>query len=318
MTTVLPTLLAIGRSRLLFASIEHLANRGFPVGVVVTAPESAEYDVTPADFERLAERLGADYLLTTKAASAEVCEAVRRRGVGAGISVNWQYVLPSSFLDLFPLALVNLHLGNLPDYKGNATVNWAILNGEREIHANIHRMVAELDAGDVLARHRIPIDEETYVGDVLAETTRLAPELFEQALTSLADDPGACLAPGRAEGLRCYPRLPEDGLIDWTQPAVDVVRLVRASSHPYPGAFSHLGGRRVTVWRARVAPETTFLAVPGHVLGPAPDGTRLRVACGTGAVDLEEVSVDGASAEPTALTQSIRARFTNAPRDDGS
>lgn len=317
MTTTLPTLLAIGRSRLLLDSVEHLASRGFPFGVIVTAPESAEYDVGPADFERLAERLGCDYLLTTKAASAEVCEAVRRRGVSAGISVNWQYVLPSSFLDLFPLALLNLHLGNLPDYKGNATVNWAILNGEREIHANIHRMVPELDAGDVLARHRIPIDEETYVGDVLAQATGLAPGLFERALTSLADDPGACLVRGGVEGLRCYPRLPEDGLIDWTRPAVDVLRLVRASSHPYPGAFSHLGARRVTVWRARVAPEEPFLAVPGHVLGRDHDGTRLRVACGTGAVDLEEVCVDGAPVEPTALTRSIRSRFSDAPRDGG-
>lgn len=313
MTTALPTLLAIGRSRLLLDSIAHLANRGFTFGAIVTAPESAEYDVGPLDFEHLAERLHCDYFLTTKAASADLRETARRRGVMAGISVNWQYVLPSSFLDLFPLALLNLHLGSLPDYKGNATVNWAILNGESEIHANIHRMVADLDAGDVLARQRIPIDERTYVGDVMAEATRAAPELFERALMSLQADPGACLVRGRLDGLRCYPRLPQDGLIDWAKPAVDVSRLVRATSRPYPGAFSYLGDRRVVVWRARVAPETAFLAVPGHVLGPDPDGSRLRVACGAGALDLEEVWVDGSPVEATALTRSIRARFSHGP-----
>jgi methionyl-tRNA formyltransferase len=314
-TTALPTLLAMGRSRLLLDSIEHLADRGHRFGVIVTAPESAEYDVTPAEFAELAKRLGCDYHLTTKAGSAEVGESVRRRGVTAGISVNWQYVLPSSFLELFPVALLNLHLGNLPDYKGNATVNWAILRGEKEIHANVHRMVADLDAGDILAREPIAIDEGTYVGDVLAEATRLAPELFERALRSLGEDPGACLARGQREGLRCYPRLPQDGLIDWTRSAVDVIRLVRASSRPYPGAFSYLGDRRVVLWRARVAPETAFLAVAGHVLGPDPDGTRLRVACGAGAVDLEEVWVDGSPVEAVALTRSIRARFSDAPRD---
>lgn len=315
MTASPPTLLAIGRSRLLFDSIEHLSKSGFPFGVIVTAPESAEYDVGPADFEQLAERLGCDFLLSSKAPSEDVRHAARRRGVTAGISVNWQYVLPSSFLEMFPLGLLNLHLGNLPDYKGNATVNWAILNGEKEIHANVHRMVADLDAGDVLARQPIAIDEMTYVGDVLAEATRAAPELFERALTSLRDDPGAFLVRGQVEGLRCYPRLPEDGLIDWAAPAVDVARLVRASSRPYPGAFSYLGDRHVVVWRARVAPEAPFLAVPGHVLGPDPSGTRLRVACGRGAVDLEELHVDGAPVEAPALTRSIRARFSNAPRD---
>jgi methionyl-tRNA formyltransferase len=308
-----PVLLAIGRSRLLLDSVEHLAAQGHEFGVVVTAPANAEHDVGPVEFEQLAQRLGSEFLLTTSVGSPDLREAVERRGVTAGVTVNWQYVLPQDFLDLLPDSLLNLHLGNLPDYKGNATVNWAIINGENEIHANIHRIVSDLDAGDVIARHRIPIDGSTYVGDVLDEATRVAPALFAEALRRLEADPAAYVVAGSREGLRCYPRLPQDGVIDWTRPVQDVLRLVRASSRPYPGAFSYLGERRVVVWRARPASPADFLAVPGHVLGADPSTGTLRVACGDGAVDLEEVWVDGAAVAPAELTRSIRARFTPAP-----
>ncbi|MFC8503413.1 methionyl-tRNA formyltransferase [Pedococcus sp. NPDC057267] len=303
-------LVAIGRSRLLLDSVEHLAARGHRFAAIVTAPPSPEYDVGPAEFAALAGRLGSELFVVERGGvRPEVAAAIEGHRPAAGISVNWQYVLPGSFLDLFPHGVLNLHLGNLPDYKGNATVNWSILNGENEIHANVHRMAVELDAGDVIARAPIPLDESTYVGDVLARAQELAPELFGQALERLADDPAACVVQGSTAGLRCYPRLPEDGLLDWTRPAGEVARLVRASSHPYPGAYSFLGGRRITVWRAAVSDRTDFLAVPGHVLGPGP-GSTLLVACGEGALELQEVTLGKDAVEPAALTRSIRARFS--------
>ena len=128
-------------------------------------------------------------------------------------------------------------------------------------------MVAELDAGNVLARKALPLTESTYIGDVVDWVRAQAPDLFLAALDSALADPGRFVARGSTGGLRCYPRLPQDGNIDWTQSAVQVCRLVRASSRPYPGAFSWHRGRQVTVWRASVADYAeSFLAVPGQVL----------------------------------------------------
>jgi methionyl-tRNA formyltransferase len=305
-------LVAIGRSQLLYDSVEHLARSGRGFAAIITAPASAEYGVGPSDFADLAHRLGCEFFLVDNAiVPPEVCAALERHRVRTGVSVNWQYILPKQFLDLFPQGLLNLHLGNLPDYKGNATVNWAILNGERGIYANVHRMSVELDAGDVIARTLIPMDDTTYVGEVIARATELAPDLFRQALEHLEANPEGRLVPGSRDGLRCYPRLPQDGLIDWSRPATMLARLVRASSRPYPGAFSHLGDRRVTIWRAAVSDRTDFLAVPGHVLGSGPGSPSLHVACGEGALELQEVTVGGEQIEPAALTRSIRSRFTS-------
>lgn len=307
------SLVAIGRSRLLYDTLVALAH-DFRIRAIVTDVPNAEYDVGVGDFQHLADDLGCAFRQARTldpATVAFLANVVRTHRVTAGISVNWRFVIPGSVLDLFSRGLLNLHLGNLPDYKGNATVNWSILAGEEHIFANVHTMVAALDAGDILAREAIPITPSTYVGDILAATEALAPALFRQALVRAHLDPPQIELAGSTDGLRCFPRRPEDGLIDWSQTADQVCRLVRASSHPFPGAFSHLDGERVTVWRARVATDPgRVLAVPGQVLAADGVAGTLQVACGTGSVHLELAERGGEVLAPTDLTRSIRSRFS--------
>ena len=308
------SLVAIGRSALLYRTLEHLANAGYDIAGIVTDEANAEYGVGVDDFQTLAERTGAEFCLTKKITPGVVDTVAgwtRRSAATVAISANWRFIIPATLLSLFRDGVWNLHIGNLPDFKGNATANWSILTGESVTFANVHRMEAALDAGAIIARAPIEISSSTYVGEILAETERLAPGLFELALTRIAATPGHTEAPNGPDGIRCYPRLPEDGLIDWRQSAESVVRLVRASSRPYPGAFSYLDGRRVVIWRARpAATDRAFLAVPGQVLEIDRTRELVRIACGDGAVDLEEVEVDGVAVPTGQIVSSIRSRFS--------
>jgi methionyl-tRNA formyltransferase len=302
-------LVAIGRSQLLLRPVEHLVAQGHRLAAVVTCPANPEHDASPVDFERLSSEVGAPFFCTPSLNDPALQHAIACSEPAMGITANWPYIMPPSFLDSFSLGLLNLHVGQLPDYKGNASVNWAILRGEDHVFVDVHRVTPQLDAGDVLARHRVSLADDVYVGDVLRESQEVAPSLFAQAVHSRLTAPDSFVVKGSAEGLRCFPRLPQDGLIDWTQPAIQVARLVRASSRPYPGAYSFLTGRRVTVWRAKAVVDDSFLAQPGHVIGRDAARGTLRVACGQGVLDLEEVEVDGTAVRSTELTRSIRARF---------
>ena len=303
-------LIAIGRSRYLFDAIERLAQRGYAFKAIVTEEAYEEYDVKHADFERLAARLGSAFFMTRDVDSTPIRELVAQHGIRVAVSANWKYKIAESFIGLFECGILNLHLGNLPDYKGNATLNWSILNGETFVNANIHKMAAELDAGDVIVRQSIPITPQTYVADLIREAEAIAPALYERGVARVLEDPNACEVAGTTRGLRCYPRLPEDGLIDWRQSAEAISRLVRASSRPYQGAFSFLDGERVTIWRAapRVPPDR-FLAVPGHVIDIDRAGGGVTVACGSGWLQLQEIESRGDVLQPAALIRSIRLRF---------
>ncbi len=303
-------LIAIGRSRYLYDAIRRLADNGYAFKAIVTDEAYDEYDVKHTDFERLAAELGCAFFMAKDVNTPAIREVVAQHRVRVAISANWKYTIASAFLDLFECGVLNFHLGNLPDYKGNATPNWSIVNGLTHINGNIHKMASVLDAGDVVVRKSIPITPQTYVADLIHQAEVEAPALYEQAVARVLADPQACEVKGTTRGLRCYPRLPEDGLIDWRQPAEAIGRLVRASSRPYQGAFSSLNGERVTIWRAApLVPADPYLAVPGHVIEVDAGSGHVTVACGSGLLQLQEIERNAELAAPAALIRSIRLRF---------
>jgi methionyl-tRNA formyltransferase len=115
-----------------------------------------------------------------------------------------------------------------------------------------------------------------------------------------------------AQGLRCYPRRPEDARIDWTRPAADILRLVRASGRPFSGAFTSLEGKqRLTIWRARLEPVIEpFVAVPGQITYAAEDDPV--IAGLDGYLRLVDVTLDGlatVSEAKSAVLSSLRNRL---------
>jgi len=303
-------IIAIGRSRYLFDGITHLVSRGFNCLAIVTGEAYAEYDIKQEDFKLLATKIGARYFKIKSLQNEELIQLVQKNQIRAAISVNWKYTIPKSFLDLFECGILNFHLGNLPDYKGNATVNWSIINGEERIYGNIHKMDPVLDAGDVISRKAIPITESTYIAEILKEAALDVPVLYEDALDKVLIDPLSHIVKGSLQGLRCYPRLPEDSQINWNESALQIGRLVRASSEPYPGAYTFLNGEKMIVWRASpVQPSGRFLAVPGHVTAIQKDSGSIHVACGDGMLNIEEIEYQGKRMAPAEMIKSIRIRF---------
>jgi methionyl-tRNA formyltransferase len=303
-------IIAIGRSRYLYDGIRHLVSKGYLFKAIVTEEAYEEYDIKQNDFEILAAQLGSRFFVTKSLDLDELIQIIRDNQIRAAISVNWKYTIKKSFLDLFECGILNFHLGNLPDYKGNATVNWTILNGEDQIYGNVHKMDPVLDAGDVISRKAIPITEQTYIADILKQAALDVPFLYEDALQKVLKQPDAFELKGSLHGLRCYPRLPEDSQVNWNEPAEKISRLIRASSEPYSGAYSFLNGEQIIIWKARVfKPVEKYLAIPGHVVGIQKDSKTIHVACGESMLEIHEIEYQGKKMVPTELIKSIRVRF---------
>lgn len=303
-------LIAIGRSRYLFDGIKHLLSKGFVFKAIVTEKAYDEYDIKHEDFESLAAEIGARFFMIKSLNQEELVHIIKENKIRAAISVNWKYTIPKNFLELFECGILNFHLGNLPDYKGNATVNWSIINGENKIYGNIHKMDPILDAGDVISRKSIAITDKTYIEDILKQAVLDVPVLYEKALNKVLKNPDAFIVKGSIHGLRCYPRLPEDSQINWSEDAKRISRLVRASSKPYNGAFSYLNGEKIIIWKASVLKyKEKFLAVPGHVVGIHKESGAIHVACGQGMLEIQEIEHQGNKMAAAEFIKSIRVRF---------
>jgi methionyl-tRNA formyltransferase len=286
--------------------VVRLAARGHEIVLVATAPAAPEYTVTEDDFERLAGELGCPFTLGTDAGLLRDIDA------DVGVSVNWLSLLPQDMLDGFPHGILNGHPGDLPRYRGNAAPNWAILAGDDRIVATVHRMDSGLDEGPVLLQRPLLLNDRTYLADVYRFLDETFPALFEEALEGLEQ---GTLTPRPQPtdpelALRGYPRLPRDGELDWALPAEQLARIVRASSEPFAGAYSWLGERRTTIWRAHAEPHrTSALGTPGQVAERRPGEGEVAVLTGDGLLVLEEIELDGVRTLASKLLRSSRLRF---------
>jgi methionyl-tRNA formyltransferase len=302
----------IGRTQALLSTADRLTAAGHEVALVVSARPSPEYTRTLEDFQAYAASAGAAFLASPRA--EDMLPVVEQMpAIDIGVSVNFPGIIPQTVIDRFRCGILNAHGGDLPRYRGNACQAWAILNGEPQVGLCIHRMVGgELDTGDIVAREYLAIDLRTTVTEVVAWMESRTPHLFEKALNHLFADPAFCLArqsADPADALRCYPRRPEDGRIDWRRPAEDVLRLINASTRPYAGAYCELEGRRLIVWSAELVDDgERFMAVPGQVTR-AGEG-MVDVATGRGKVRLRQVEMDGGEVPVSQLIRSIRQRLT--------
>ena len=303
-------LIAIGRSRYLYEGVQYLVKRGYTFKAIITAEAYEEYDIKSEDFQNLAIKIGASFFVPNTLDNNQIAELIRLNNIRVAISANWKYTLPKSFLDLFEGGILNFHLGNLPDYKGNATVNWSIIKGEKFINANVHKMDPVLDSGDIISRKSIPITSETYIQDIIHEAEQLAPVLYENAVEKMLSDPKAFEVKGTSSGLRCYPRLPEDSQIDWNQTPEEISRLIRASACPYQGAYTFLNGEKIIVWKAKtVDTNVNHCAVAGQVVEVKNHQGNILVACKNGVLEVQQVEHNKEKISPASLIKSIRLRF---------
>ncbi len=301
----------IGRTEILYNAAVQLKQAGHVISCILTAKDAPEYTFTAENFKALAEKWSIPF-----AQGPRIVEHLKFLQVSASdiaVSINYTGVVPQEVIDLFPLGVLNAHGGDLPRYRGNACQAWAILNGESRVGLCIHRMIGgELDSGDIVARDYLAIDIDTKVTAVWEWMARLTPSLMVDAVSQLALDPNYVLehqSKDPKESLRCYPRRPEDGRIDWRRCSLEVLRLINACNRPYAGAFCQLEDERVVIWDAELVDDgEIFCAIPGQVTAIAQG--CVDVACGSGKLRIKEIEIDGNEIRPADRITSVRMRLT--------
>jgi methionyl-tRNA formyltransferase len=204
------------------------------------------------------------------------------------VVVAYGKILSQRVLDLPRLGCVNVHGSILPRWRGASPVQAALLAGDAGTGVSIMRMEAGMDTGPVYAVSRTPIGAEEDAGTLSARLARDGAALLLATVAKLASGETEAVQQDEALATFCPKIRREDGRADFTRPAIDLVRRLRAFT-PWPGLFAFRAGRRVKLLAARAA-EGRAEAAPGEVLAA---GDEIVLACGEGALSVTLLQAEG-------------------------
>jgi methionyl-tRNA formyltransferase len=246
-------------------TLQALLKSRHEVVMVVTHPGSEHaYESIWADsVEDLARSEGIEVYLA-KRPSAELADRVRALAPDVMVANNWRTRLPRELFGIPHRGTVNLHDSLLPKFTGFSPVIWSLISGASHTGLTAHLMDDELDTGAVLVQRSVEITPSSTGTSLVYDTLDLVPDVLEEALDGLEHGTLAPTPQNLAERTFFHKRSEADSLVDWTWPAADIERLVRALSDPYPNAYSYFRGQRLRLVASHVS-RCVYGGTPGRV-----------------------------------------------------
>ncbi|APF33212.1 methionyl-tRNA formyltransferase [Microbacterium sp. AISO3] len=268
------------------------ASRHEIVGVVTRrdAPLGRKRVLTPSPVGSLAAELGLPVLKTDRL-DAEATETITSWGADLGVIVAYGGLVREPLLSAPLHGWINLHFSLLPAWRGAAPVQHSLIAGDRVSGVSVFQLVPELDAGDVFAQTRHPVDRGATAGDLLAALADLGADTLADVVDAIAD--GAANAVPQAGEASLAPKLTlADGLLDFALPADTVLDRFRGTT-PEPGAHTTIAGQRLKVLAARRGPDAPLAPREIRLVGK-----DVLVGTADGTISLLSVQPAGRGAMP--------------------
>jgi len=263
------------------------------VQLVVTQPDKPQgrgLALAPPPVKSYALERGVRVIQPPKARDGVLRDALRELDLDLALVVAYGKILPLDVLTAPRLGCLNVHGSLLPRWRGAAPIQWSIVSGDAQTGVCLMQMDVGMDTGPVLARRVVDIGENETGGELFERLSTLSGQLVREELPRFVRGE-LTLEPQPSEGVT-HARMIEksDGVLDFGASAQAVHDRARGF-YPWPGAFATLDGRRIKVHRTRLVTRTGQLGAPGAVVSTGSDG--IVVACGEGAVRLEELQLEG-------------------------
>ena len=281
--------------------IKVLLAGGVDIALVVTHEDSPTENLWFESVADLCRAEGIPYVTPGDARAPELLAQVQAATPDMLFSFYYRHMLPASILEVAPA--YNMHGSLLPQFRGRAPVNWAVLHGATETGATLHEMTVKPDAGAIVAQTAVPILPDDTAFEVFGKVTVAAEQTLWGVLPALLDGTAPRQLNDLRQGGYFGGRKPEDGRIDWKLPAQQVYNLHRAVAPPYPGAFTEVNNVVYIIETARLSKLSAGSLPPGLavvdncIFGVCGDGRMLAISALR-------------AGEETILAKQLQARLT--------
>lgn len=292
----------MGTPEFAVASLDALVKAGYNIVGVVTAPDKPAgrgMKMNESAVKKYAVEQNLHILQPEKLKNPEFIAELKSLKADLQIVVAFR-MLPEVVWNMPPLGTVNVHGSLLPQYRGAAPINWAVINGEKETGVTTFKLKHEIDTGDILLQESFPIGEDDTTGEVHDHMKEVGAKLLVKTVESLMngtleEKTQSSVVSSESAVLKHAPKIfTETCKIDFSKTVDEVHNLIRGLS-PFPGAFTAFNGKMMKVYRSKKEVVTGQAALSGQTAGEfSTDGkTFLKFACSDGYVHLLEIQLEG-------------------------
>lgn len=282
----------MGTPEFAVASLDALVQAGCTIVGVITAPDKPAgrgMKLTESAVKKHAVENSLHVLQPEKLKNPEFLEELRSLKADLQIVVAFR-MLPEVVWDMPAYGTVNLHGSLLPQYRGAAPINWAVINGEKETGVTTFKLQHEIDTGNILLQDKFPIGDDDTAGDVHDTMKEIGAKLLVKTVKELAEGTLKGVNQENSPELKHAPKIfTETCKIDWDKSAEDIYNLIRGLS-PFPGAFSFLNEKMMKIYRSKkeIADHNYK---PGEYVSD--NKTFLKFACPNGFIHVIELQLEG-------------------------
>ena len=277
------------------ASLDKLVQAGCNIIGVITAPDKAAgrgLQLQQSDVKKYAAEKGLNVLQPEKLKNPEFLNQLKALHADLQVVVAFR-MLPELVWSMPPMGTINLHGSLLPQYRGAAPINWAIINGEKETGVTTFKLQQEIDTGNILLSEKIPIGDDETAGELHDRMKAIGADLVLKTVKGLAEGSLTDTPQNLTSKTQHAPKIfTETCKINWHKPMDEVYNLVRGLS-PYPAAFTELDGRKVKVYKAKkeMTSGPAGTTIPGEY--QTDKKTFLKFACNDGYLSIIELQLEG-------------------------
>jgi len=259
---------------------------------VITQPDRPKgrgKKLTPPPVKILAESAGIPVIQPTKIKTEEFAQELRSFKPDLIIVAAYGRILPSNILDLPPLGCINIHGSLLPQHRGAAPIQWAILAGDKKAGITIMQMDVGMDTGAMLLPASIPVANDETAGSLFTKLSNLGGTALLEALDLLRQDKLSPIEQDHSLATEAPPLKKEHGSINWTQSASELHCFIRGMD-PWPTAYSFLDGKRFRFFMPALSDISSDQS-PGSIVQA--DKKGLAIATGEGVLLVREIQPEG-------------------------
>jgi len=282
----------MGTPEFAVASLSKLVYAGCNIVGVITAPDKPAgrgMELQQSAVKKYAFEKGLTILQPEKLKNLEFIEQLKSLNADLQIVVAFR-MLPEVVWNMPPMGTLNLHGSLLPQYRGAAPINWAIINGEAYTGVTTFKLKHEIDTGDILLNEKITIEEHETAGTLHDKMKVIGADVLLKTVIGLAEG-NINEKPQDNFNIKHAPKIfTETCAIDWNKSANEINNLIRGLS-PYPAAFTHLDGKKLKIFASTIDLDSSSLSTTGSY---KTDGKQyLKFGCNDGYICITDLQLEG-------------------------